>query len=356
MRSLTFRNKQSGPKRLGVIGHFGFGSEYHDGQTVKTKTLADTLESYYGKPVERVDTHDYKRHSTKLVFEVVKCLLSCDAVFVLLSRNGRRVLLPFLANASGLFKCSVHHCLIGGNLADEAENNDRLIKTLNKLEKNWVETRSMVDRLRREGVSNAEYLPNFKKLTPVDIASRQYSSNPPFKLCTFSRVMEEKGITDAICAVRKVNENNIDQLCTLDIFGPVEEGYKDEFRSLLNDCPAVRYCGAVDYSNTIQVLSEYDLLLFPTKWEGEGVPGTVIDAFAAGLPVIASRWRYYGELLEDNITGLSFEQGDVNSLASCISSLLNRPNDLKVFGENSRKRYEHYSAEGMIELICRALD
>ena len=45
-------------------------------------------------------------------------------------------------------------------------------------------------------------------------------------------------------------------------------------------------------------------MLFPTYYEGEGFAGTLIDAMAAGVPVIASDWKYNKEIVEDGKTGI----------------------------------------------------
>lgn len=60
----------------------------------------------------------------------------------------------------------------------------------------------------------------------------------------------------------------------------------------------------VPFNQSTEVLKNYDALLFPTYYEGEGFAGTIIDAFAAGLPVIASDWKYNSEIIKQGITGV----------------------------------------------------
>ena len=82
------------------------------------------------------------------------------------------------------------------------------------------------------------------------------------------------------------------QIATLDIYGPVEDDYKEELFSLIessqNNC---KYCGIIDSSKSVEALKSYFALLFPTHWKHEGIPGTIIDAFSAGIPVIARKWQ-----------------------------------------------------------------
>ena len=67
----------------------------------------------------------------------------------------------------------------------------------------------------------------------------------PLRVCTFSRVIRDKGIEEAIEAVKQVNEKGIP--VGLDIYGEIYEGYRDTLRILMRHAPAyVRYCGIVD--------------------------------------------------------------------------------------------------------------
>jgi len=68
-------------------------------------------------------------------------------------------------------------------------------------------------------------------------------------------------------------------------------------------------------------------LLFPTYYEGEGMPGTIIDAFSAGLPVIASDWKYNTEIVSDN-TGIIFKTGNISDLVRCLIELADYPDNI----------------------------
>ena len=62
--------------------------------------------------------------------------------------------------------------------------------------------------------------------------------------------------------------------------------------------------------------------MFPTFYEGEGFAGTLIDAFSAGVPVIASDWRYNTEIVEHEKNGLVCAYGDVDSLVASIKNII----------------------------------
>lgn len=341
--------------RFSVIGHFAEGLPINDGQTVKTRSLAELLERYYQCGIQRVDTYDYRRHPVKLLKSTISCLFHSDCVFVLLSRNGRTILLPIISMLSKLSGSRVFHCLIGGKLADDVERRPWMAAVLNSLEANWVETHSLVARLKEVGVTNAAYLPNFKLLEPVDMKNRSYSSEPPFKLCTFSRVMREKGILDAIEAVESINRKAASCICLLDIYGQIEKSFSDEFARAIESAKYCSYSGNVESGRAVNILSGYDCMLFPTLWEGEGIPGTVIDALTAGLPVIAYKWAYYDEMLADGITGFGVSPGDRDQLSKAVVALFSEKDLLRNLGDQCLHKSRDYSPEKVFEIIDKAI-
>jgi glycosyltransferase involved in cell wall biosynthesis len=72
----------------------------------------------------------------------------------------------------------------------------------------------------------------------------------------------------------------------------------------------------------------------------ENFPLTLAEAYANGLPVIASRIGALAELVEDGVTGLLFRPGDPKDLASRIQWAAAHPDEMAVMGTNARARYE----------------
>lgn len=88
----------------------------------------------------------------------------------------------------------------------------------------------------------------------------------------------------------------------------------------------IRYGGLVPFDKSVNVLKDYLALLFPIYYEGEGFAGTLIDAYFAGVPVIAPDWKYNAELVNEYV-GFVYPTGDqltfVNILkASAINPTL----------------------------------
>lgn len=101
--------------------------------------------------------------------------------------------------------------------------------------------------------------------------------------------MREKGIEDAVNAVVAVNTTLGFQVFSLDIYGQVDGAQTEWFDSLQKEFPSfIRYGGLVLFDKSVDILKDYFALLFPTYYKGEGFAGTLIDAYSAGVPVIAS--------------------------------------------------------------------
>jgi glycosyltransferase involved in cell wall biosynthesis len=86
-------------------------------------------------------------------------------------------------------------------------------------------------------------------------------------------------------------------------------------------------------------------LVVPSIWY-ENFPRTIVEAFACGLPVIASRIGALGEIVTDGHTGLLFEPGDARDLADKLAWAQANPGRMAEMGRNARAQYEaEFSAE-----------
>lgn len=80
-------------------------------------------------------------------------------------------------------------------------------------------------------------------------------------------------------------------------------------------------------------------LVVPSIWY-ENFPRTIVEAFAAGLPVIASRIGALATLVTHGTTGLLFEPGDAADLADRMAWALAHPGEMAQMGRNARAQYD----------------
>ena len=203
----------------------------------------------------------------------------------------------------------------------------------------YVETNVMKIKLVAMGFNNVIVMPNCKELNILEPEELVYAKEEPYKLCTFSRVMKEKGIEDAVDAVIAVNEEIGRIVYTLDIYGQIDSNQVEWFKKLEEKLPTyIKYKGLVDFDKTTQVLKDYFMLLFPTYYDGEGFAGTLIDAMAAGVPVIASDWRYNSEIVKDGEIGFIIREKLKDKLVK-ILSIIDNVNNMKATNLVEAKKY-----------------
>ena len=345
-------------KKIGIIGHFGGNENFLDGQTVKTKNLKTLLEDYGALRTYCVDTYFVRKHKIRLLLKSILCLLKCKNIVILLSENGMNFYLPFLYWSNKIFRRRIFHDIIGSELVAMVRDNPKLVKYLNALEINWFEYQSGAQVLTDLGVTNMSVLPNCKKLEAVDMGkiTPYVSSDGSYTFCTFSRVMAEKGITDAINAVATINQKRGATVARLDIYGPIEETYREELEALLaehGDC--VTYRGVIASKSSVQTLKQYYALLFPTRWHGEGFPGTILDCYASALPVLASDWNANKEIIVHNQTGMIYPNEESKDLLDTIEWALDNKTEIDRMKIACRQEYEKYTPEHISSVICQAL-
>ena len=307
-----------------MIGHFGFGKELLNGQTIKTKTVTAELEKQLGvEQVLKIDTHGGAGVLPKVICQMAKAFRSCENIIIFPAHNGVRVFVPLCVFFNRFHQRKLHYVVIGGWLDNLLGKHGALIGLLKKFAGIYVETQSMQRALNQRGLSNVVVMPNFKNLHVLDKSELVYSTGKPYRLCTFSRVMKEKGIEDAIEAVKKINESHEEVLFELDIFGQVDDGQLQWFENLEAGFPKyIRYGGFVPFDKTVDVLKNYYALLFPTYYSGEGFAGTLLDAMAAGVPVVASDWKYNSEIVIPGKTGILVKAMDREILVQALESTL----------------------------------
>ena len=341
--------------RIGIIGYFGGNEKFNDGQTVKTIAVFDALKRYGIEDVDRIDTYYIKKNPFAFLVQFLNGVLRDKKYIVLLSSKGRKVLFPVLSFMSRYMNKDVYHYGIGGRLAREVGEKPKWKKYVSSFKGNWMESIELADQLQKLGVKNAIYLPNFKKLSLMKETELRKEYDEPYKLCTFSRVMKEKGIEDAIEAVREINDEYQREVVSLDIYGPAEEAYMMHLNELLGQNVACRYRGVIPANESVEVLKDYYALLFPTHWKHEGIPGTIIDALSAGVPVIARRWQYCDEMLKDGYTGLIYDFEQPEQLKTKIVYAINHKSDMMVMKKNCLKKAESYSEEYVIKQIIKEM-
>ncbi|WP_298881482.1 glycosyltransferase family 4 protein [uncultured Phascolarctobacterium sp.] len=340
--------------KIGVCGHFGGGKNFLDGQTVKTKIVTKELQREFGNnEVKKVDTYGGKKRLFSIITNLIGLVISCKNVIIFPAQNSLMLFAPILAFINRFYHRKLHYVVIGGWLPEFVAKRKFLRKALMKFDCIYVETNTMKNKLEVMGFYNIAIMPNCKELNILKTEELVYAKEEPYKLCTFSRVMKEKGIEDAVDAVIGVNEELGRIVYTLDIYGQIDSNQVDWFKKLEERFPTyIQYKGLVDFDKTTQVLKDYFMLLFPTYYEGEGFAGTLIDAMAAGVPVIASDWRYNSEIVKDEKIGFIIKKNLKAELVKVLSTI-DKVNDMKA---TNLVEAEKYLPKNAIKILFKKIE
>ena len=113
----------------------------------------------------------------------------------------------------------------------------------------------------------------------------------------------------------------------------------------------VEYRGAVSRDKVIAAMKRARFLVFPSEWY-EGFPMTIVEAFACGVPVITSRLGSMEEIVQDGRTGLHFNAGDAQDLASKVEWAWSHPEELERMGLAARAEFnEKYTPKRNFEIL-----
>jgi glycosyltransferase involved in cell wall biosynthesis len=113
------------------------------------------------------------------------------------------------------------------------------------------------------------------------------------------------------------------------------------------------------------MLDEAELFVLPSVVERsgdtEGIPVALMEAMAAGVPVVTSRITGVPELVRDGETGLLAEPGDVSDLADKLTEVLEDPDAARARAVSARRLVErefelNSSAEQLLQLFENAPD
>lgn len=125
--------------------------------------------------------------------------------------------------------------------------------------------------------------------------------------------------------------------------GPEEQAYRDRIMTAGLD-GRVRFLGKVPPADMPSVYACSDIIVLPSIWD-ENQPVCLMEAMAAGLPVIASRKGGIPELVAHGHNGLMFAAGDPRDLAVQLARLVGTPELRRAAGREGRQRVEDLSHE-----------
>lgn len=172
------------------------------------------------------------------------------------------------------------------------------------------------------------------------------------RICFLGRLDPTKGIHILLQAIRSIPHAAL----RLDVYGVAQgkggRDYEQTLRLLAMGDDRIEFVPPVPATEIVETLKRYDLLAVPSQWLETG-PLVVLEAFAAGVPVIGSRLGGIVELVEDGVNGLLVEASSVTAwkmslqrlclepkLIESLRSEVKAPRTMKIVSEEMISLYE----------------
>ena len=190
-------------------------------------------------------------------------------------------------------------------------------------------------------------VPEHKMITkPNFVPDPGESNNPREDFFLFAgRIIKEKGVHVLIKAFAEMPESKIIIIGD----GPEKESLQKEFQSSQN----ILFTGYLGKQKVNEYMNRCKALVCPSIW-WEGAPLTVIEAFATGTPVIASRLEPMAESVSDGFNGLLFTAGDADDLKRKIKLFNTETNNNSFLYKNARQTYlEKFSPDIHYDAILK---
>ena len=336
-----------------VLGYFGYKTNKLDGQTIKTRDLFSLLNEIADEEVELFDTEEFKYNKLTLFSLLVK-IARCRTLCYLPAYGNLRILFPIVYCLSILFRVNVHYFVVGGWLKEFLEHLPLHRRMLSRISGIHVETRKLKRKLEEAyHFENVDIFPNFRRFSfepeKIDVSREsRVSEKECLRLVFVSRIEQSKGLDTLVDVVDILIAKGFSDRISVDFYGQKRDGYYDD--NLLG-YKMFNYKGVLQPEEVIAALRTYDVLIFPTHYAGEGCPGILVEALSAGLPIIASDWKYNDEFVENGVNGFLCDVYVAEAYAEAILTLLKHPAMRNDMSRNSYMKSQDFSIEKSKSLL-----
>jgi glycosyltransferase involved in cell wall biosynthesis len=264
-------------------------------------------------------------------FEIAQMLRFCQhrdisLVHVYLGSEALRIL-PFLEHFNGARVISFH----GADLSDEFSA-ESYAPLWNRAEMFLCRSQSLREQLLAKGCPADRVRLNYTGVpVPSEFAGPHlpdWRNAEPMRLLQACRFIQKKGLDATLHAISLLKDNAVPVSLTLAGEGPEEPSLRAMAREL-GIADQVVFTGFLARQQLEEAYRRHHLFVHPSRTtpggDREGIPNSVLEAMAYGLPVISTRHSGIPEAITDGQDGLLVERPDPPSLAAAIQQLIENP-------------------------------
>lgn len=326
--------------KLIFIGPFEAWQLPTNGESAKNQILLKRLQQLYDKVVT-IDTQNWRKDPWCLIKMGLSliCLRNTKVIISACDEAAYKLITILKTIRTQKDVCYV---VIGGGLFDRMKKKGLNPRNYDYLRKIIVEGSAMKRDLETLGLKNVKVVPNLKP--NYELPSKTEISNIPIKFVFLSRIEPLKGCSLITNCAKRLNEKGRIKEFEVTFYGRVAPEYEEEFKQINNGVVNIHYGGLLNL-RTIEgykELQKHDVFLFPTFYFNEGFPGALVDAFIAGLPIVATDWHLNTEIVKEGETGFIIPPQDEDALFRVMEDILNNPSQLTKLAKNSRRESDKY--------------
>ena len=314
------------------------------GDIMKNQLFLDRFIQVYNK-VFTIDTVGWKKKPWIIVWLVFTILIH-PKTNIIISANPQSADKLIKIIRSLHLHNNVFYWVVGGSFHEMIKEKQFQVSTYTFLKGIFVQGQSMVDSLYKSGLHNAVYVPNSKLIIRYGKKTSKKDGKTHFVF--LSRIEEYKGCTDIITSIDILNKDGYHDKFDVVFYGSESKDttYAQLFNKMVNAHDEVEYKGLLNLrdTNNYNELAQYDVMLFPTYWHGEGFPGIVIDAYISSLPIIASDWNLNKDVVEDGQTGWIIPSHNVEALTERMKYVIDHPAEVQRMSIICRKRAAQFDS------------
>lgn len=335
-------------RKLVFVGPMHYGQLAMGGDTMKNQLFLQRFNEVYDEVII-VDTFDWKRKPLVLMRLIITLLRYRDLPIVLsVNPHSADILIRFIHILK--LDSNTVYWVVGGSFHTMIKEGRFNINHYKKLKAILVQGQSMVDSLCECGLTNAIYIPNSKVINCVVSKSKKNDEITHFVF--LSRIEESKGCKYIFESIDRLNSSGFKGRFDVSFYGMMSKDkmFSEYFENAIAEHNETRYGGLLNLRDdkNYDLLGQYDVMLFPTFWYGEGFPGVIIDAYIASLPIIATDWNLNKDVVRDGETGWIIPIKDTDALAERMIYAIEHPNLLSKMSENSGKLAFQYDSRKVL--------
>ncbi len=256
---------------------------------------------------------------------------------------------PLIVIMCKIARVKVIYHFFGGNFHTFYKNQNKLVRslfnrTILKSDVLLFETKEQVDFFKKLDFNNLIYFPNSRKRPYQTPKVREYHK----KFVFISRITPEKGITVIIDAFIELGNDY-----SIDLYGPINDQYFSYIEKQTATVRNINYKGVLTQENVIEVLENYDILVLPTFYEGEGYPGIILECLSIGIPIITTKWNAIPEIVTNGHNGILIRPKLPKELVKAIKSI--DKNNYKDLANNAFESFDQFDSDFVFNKLLKEI-